>query len=85
VTSRNNRRGVAGGVLCGSAPRLYVSTDRILFNVYAGNKQKLYGIIRTNTSAVLDKAKPDMVNISGLNLEAVKLTTVQVTMPAVVA
>jgi hypothetical protein len=23
VTSRNNRRGVASGILCGSAPRLY--------------------------------------------------------------
>jgi hypothetical protein len=28
VTSRNNRRGVASGVLCGSAPRIYDSADR---------------------------------------------------------
>jgi hypothetical protein len=27
VTSHNNRRGDASGVLCGSAPRLYDSTD----------------------------------------------------------
>jgi hypothetical protein len=32
VTSRNNRRGVASGVLCGSAPRLYDSTDRVHFS-----------------------------------------------------
>jgi hypothetical protein len=32
VTSRNNRTGVAGGVLCGSAPRLYDSTDRVQFS-----------------------------------------------------
>jgi hypothetical protein len=30
VTSRNNRRGVASGVLCGSAPMLYDLTDRVL-------------------------------------------------------
>jgi hypothetical protein len=30
VTSHNNRRGDAGGVLCRSAPRLYDSTDRVL-------------------------------------------------------
>jgi hypothetical protein len=32
VTSHNNRRGDAGWVLCGSAPRLYDSTDRVLLN-----------------------------------------------------
>jgi hypothetical protein len=31
VTSPNNGRGVVGGVVCGSAPRLYDSTDRVLF------------------------------------------------------
>jgi hypothetical protein len=31
VTSHNNRRDDAGGVLCGSALRLYESTDRVLF------------------------------------------------------
>jgi hypothetical protein len=30
VTSQNNRRDDAGGGLCGSAPRLYDSTDRVL-------------------------------------------------------
>jgi hypothetical protein len=33
MTSRTNRGGDAGGVLCGSAPRLYDSTDRVLFSV----------------------------------------------------
>jgi hypothetical protein len=32
VTSRNNRRGVASGVLCGSAPRLFDSTYRVMFS-----------------------------------------------------
>jgi hypothetical protein len=27
----NSRRGVENGVLCGSAPRLYDSTDRVQF------------------------------------------------------
>jgi hypothetical protein len=31
VTSQNSRRVVADGVLCESAPKLYGSTDRILF------------------------------------------------------
>jgi hypothetical protein len=34
VTSHNNIGGDAGDVLCGSAPRLYDSTDRVLFNEY---------------------------------------------------
>jgi hypothetical protein len=38
-----------------------------------------YKIIRMNMFAVQDKAKPDIENISGLNLAVVKLTTVQVT------
>jgi hypothetical protein len=33
VTSRNSRRGVAVIVLCGSAPRLYDSTDHVLVSV----------------------------------------------------
>jgi hypothetical protein len=32
-----------------------------------------------NTFEVLDKAKPDIENIRGLNLAVVKLTSVQVT------
>jgi hypothetical protein len=32
VTSHNSRRGDAGGVLCGPAPRLYDSTDRFQFS-----------------------------------------------------
>jgi hypothetical protein len=32
VTSYKNRRGDAGGVRRGSAPRLYDSTDRVLFS-----------------------------------------------------
>jgi hypothetical protein len=32
VTSHNNRRGDIGGVLCGSAPRLYDPTDRVQFS-----------------------------------------------------
>jgi hypothetical protein len=31
ATSRNNRRGVANGVLCGFAPRLYDSTELVQF------------------------------------------------------
>jgi hypothetical protein len=31
VTSRNNSRGVASGVLCGSDPRLHDSIDRVQF------------------------------------------------------
>jgi hypothetical protein len=34
--------------------------------------------MRMNMFAVLDKAKPDIENIRGLNLEVVKLTTVEV-------
>jgi hypothetical protein len=32
VTSRNTRRGAASDILCGSAPRLYDSTDRVQFS-----------------------------------------------------
>jgi hypothetical protein len=32
VTSHNNRRGDAGRVLCGPTPRLYDSTERVLFS-----------------------------------------------------
>jgi hypothetical protein len=45
----------------------------------AGNKQKSYKIIITKIFAPLDKAKPVTENIGGLNLAAVKHTTVQVT------
>jgi hypothetical protein len=43
------------------------------------NKQKPHKIMRMNTFAAQGKAKPDIENIGGLNLAAVKLTTVQVT------
>jgi hypothetical protein len=44
-----------------------------------GDKQKSYKIMIMNTFAAQDKAKPGVENVSGLNLTAVKLTTVQVT------
>jgi hypothetical protein len=44
---------------------------------YAGNKQKLYKITKMQMSAILGKAKPYTENIRGLNLAAVKRTTVQ--------
>jgi hypothetical protein len=46
---------------------------------YAGNKQKSYKIMITKMFAPVDKAKPVTENIRGLNLAAVKHTTVQVT------
>jgi hypothetical protein len=44
---------------------------------YAGNKQKSYKIMM-RMFAILDKAKPDMESIRGLNLATVKHMTVQV-------
>jgi hypothetical protein len=44
---------------------------------YAGNKQKLYEVIKMQMSAILGKAKPETENIRGLNLAAAKSTTVQ--------
>jgi hypothetical protein len=35
--------------------------------------------MRMNMFAAQDKAKPDIENVRGLNLAAVKLTTVQIT------
>jgi hypothetical protein len=46
---------------------------------YAGKKQKSYKITKMQMFAILDKANPDTGNIRGLNLVAVKHTTVQVT------
>jgi hypothetical protein len=46
---------------------------------YAGNKLKSYKITITKMFAILDKAKRDIEIIRGLNLAAVKYTTVQVT------
>jgi hypothetical protein len=46
---------------------------------YAGNKQKSYKIIIMRMFAILDKAKHDIESIRGLNLAAVRHTTVQVT------
>jgi hypothetical protein len=42
------------------------------------NKQKSYKIMKMKMFATLDKANPDTGNKSGLNLVAVKHTTVQV-------
>jgi hypothetical protein len=53
-------------------------TSMIILQNYAGNKQKLYKIMKMQMSAILGKAKPDTENIRGLNLAAVKRTTVQV-------
>jgi hypothetical protein len=39
VTSRNNSRGVARCVLCGSAPVLYDSTDRVLLRDGIGQRE----------------------------------------------
>jgi hypothetical protein len=44
----------------------------------AGNKQKSLKIMKIIMFAILDKAKPNTGNISGLNLAAVICTTVQV-------
>jgi hypothetical protein len=52
---------------------------RIIKHDSAGNKQKSYKIMRMNILAAQDKAMPDTEIIRGLNLVAVKLTTVQVT------
>jgi hypothetical protein len=41
MTSRNNRRDDPGGVLCGPAPRLYYSTDRVQFSVLTNNRRAL--------------------------------------------
>jgi hypothetical protein len=38
-----------------------------------------YNIMKLQTFAVLDKAKPDTEDIKGLNLKMVKYTTIQVT------
>jgi hypothetical protein len=45
---------------------------------YAGNKQKSYKTMKMQMFATLDKANPDTENTRGLNLAAVKHTTVQV-------
>jgi hypothetical protein len=49
----------------------------IILQNYAGNKQKLYEIMKMQMSIILGKANPDTENIRGLNLAAVKRTTVQ--------
>jgi hypothetical protein len=48
----------------------------IILKNYAGNKQKLYKITKMQMSAKLGQEKPDTRNIRGLNLAAVKRTTV---------
>jgi hypothetical protein len=52
---------------------------------YAGNKQMSFKIIAIKMFSTLDKAKPTTGNMRGLNLAAVKNTTVQVSKTAVVA
>jgi hypothetical protein len=44
----------------------------------AGNKQKLYKIMKMKMFATLDKAKSDIGSTKGLNLAAVKQMTIQV-------
>jgi hypothetical protein len=44
----------------------------------AGNKQKLFKIMKMQMSAIQGKAKPNTENIRDLNLAVVKRTTVQV-------
>jgi hypothetical protein len=46
---------------------------------YAGSKQKSYKIIIIKIFVQQDKAKPNIGNIKGLKLAAVKSTNVQVT------
>jgi hypothetical protein len=71
-------------VLCttGNSPRRTPVRDlHMVFKLqnYAGNKQKSYKIMKMRMFAILDKANLDTGNIRGLNLAAVKHTTVQVT------
>jgi hypothetical protein len=49
----------------------------IILQNYAGNKQKLYEILKMQMPAILGKVKPDTENVRGLNLAAVKHTTLQ--------
>jgi hypothetical protein len=51
----------------------------IIYQNYAGSKQKLYKSMKMQIFAALDKEKPYIGNIEGLNLSAVKHKTVQVT------
>jgi hypothetical protein len=46
---------------------------------YAGKKQKSYKIMIMKMFTILDKVKPDIESIRGLNLAAVNHMTVQVT------
>jgi hypothetical protein len=52
-------------------------TCTIILQNYAGNKQKLYKIMKMQMSVILAKAKLDTENIICLNLAAAKRTTVQ--------
>jgi hypothetical protein len=44
----------------------------IIYQNYAGNKEKSYKIMITKMSAIFDKAKPDIESMGGLNYVAVK-------------
>jgi hypothetical protein len=56
----------------------------IIYQNYAGNKQKSYKVMKMKMFAILNKAHPDTSNIRGLNLAVVKHTTVQSDCTAVV-
>jgi hypothetical protein len=58
---------------------LYIYIYMITQQNYIGNKQKSYKIMKMQMFATLDKANRDTGNKRGLNLAAVKHTTVQVT------
>jgi hypothetical protein len=49
-----------------------IQACKILSHNYAGSKQKSYKIMPTKFFATLDKAKPGLGNISGLNSAAVQ-------------
>jgi hypothetical protein len=61
---------------CSTSSRLSkFRTCMIICQNYEDNKQKLYKIMITKMLVILDKAKPDIQSIRGLNLAAVKHTT----------
>jgi hypothetical protein len=67
-------------------PRLYITRtschygtrDNGCITKLSRHKQKSYKLMKMKMFGTFDKANPDTGNIRGLNLEAVKRTTVQV-------
>jgi hypothetical protein len=57
-----------------SFARVTVSSNKSVVNIYEDNE-----VMTMKMFAILDKAKPDIENIRGLNLATVRHTTVQVT------